>query len=215
MITQNRGRFIVIDGPDGAGKGEQIRRLKTNLTELYPERTFVFTREPGGSPYAEDIRRLIFAEEGRKASGATLAQLFGAARFDHIEKVILPQLEMGAVVITDRFDASTYAYQIVAQVGGEGATQFFMLQRKLIEQAIGSWMTIILDVDAQTAMQRAANRTGQERTHFDERKEAFHEMVRHGYESYARQYSNVSIVDTCRSIDEVHKDVLSLLQGVL
>jgi dTMP kinase len=209
-----KGKLIVIDGVDGAGKGEQLRRLEKYLPVLYPNQSFVFTREPGGSPYAEVIRNTILCDEARGAGGAVMAQLFGAARFDHLEKLVLPALDLGKIVISDRFESSTYAFQLIAQGGGYEARHFFTLQRDLFRHWLPSWKTIVLDVSVAIAQYRSRARADQERTHFDERKKSFHEAVRSGFEAYARDFpeAHVSKVDASRSIEEVFKDVLSLVQ---
>src|SRR5487761_2436050 len=192
-----KGTFIVLDGVDGAGKGEQLKRLKEMLPKLYSRHGFEFTREPGGSPYAELIRKLILCDDARGASGAVMAQLFGAARFDHLEMRVLPALDLGKIVISDRFESSTYAFQLIAQGGGYEARQFFMLQRELFRHWLPSWKTIVLDVSVEIAQQRSQRRTGQEHTHFDERKRSFHESVRLGFQTYARDFpeARVSTVD--------------------
>lgn len=209
-----KGTFIVLDGVDGAGKGEQLKRLQERLPKLYPDRVFEFTREPGGSPYAELIRNIILSDDARGASGAVMAQLFGASRFDHLEKLVLPALEVGKIVISDRFESSTYAFQLIAQCGGYEARQFFILQRKLFLHWLPSWKTIVLDVSVEIAQQRSRARVGQQHTHFDERKQTFHESVRSGFQAYARDFpeASVSLVDASRSIEQVFDDVLSLVR---
>ena len=213
-----KGQFFVLDGVDGSGKGEQIKLLKEKLPQLYPDREFVFTREPGGSPYAEQMRVLMLNNiYAKDASGEVMIQLFGAARFDHLGKIVFPALNAGKVVISDRFDGSTYAYQIMAQQGGYLAQKFFRLQRRLICEMLPSWSTIILDVDTAIAMSRRGGRTGQESTHFDEREAAFHEAVRRGFRSYVREYlsPDMAIVDAGRTIEEVHQDILALFRDKL
>lgn len=206
--------FFVIDGVDGAGKGEQISRLKRDLPSLYPEKEFVFTREPGGTnvPLAEDIRSLILSDRAKVASGAVMVQLFGASRFEHLEKLILPALRTGRVVVSDRFDCSTWAFQIAGQGGGKRAVTLFNVQRALIEGMLGTWTTIILDVDVDTAMQRTGNRKGQAHTHFDTRRKEFHEAVRAAFQTYANEFRHTHIIDASRSIDEVYVDVLEIVR---
>lgn len=101
--------FISFEGPDGSGKSTQARELATHLRGLGLD--VILTREPGGSPGAEEIRRLILSGEADKWSAVTECLLFTAARRDHIEKTIRPALDRGAVVITDRYADSARAYQ--------------------------------------------------------------------------------------------------------
>src|SRR3989344_7639591 len=109
-----KGKFIVIDGIDGSGKGTQVKLLKRALGK-----NTIFTHEPGGTPKAEAIRKLLL--ERKKEFSTPLADflLFWAARADHVEKVILPALRAGKNVITDRFDSSTLAFQICAEQAPE------------------------------------------------------------------------------------------------
>ncbi|MDO8562131.1 MAG: dTMP kinase, partial [bacterium] len=114
-----RGKFIVIDGIDGSGKGKQVELLKRTLGK-----NVIFTHEPGGTPKAEKIRKLLL--ERTEETPAPLADflLFWAARADHVEKVILPALRAGKTVITDRFDSSTFAFQVYAERFPESESLF-------------------------------------------------------------------------------------------
>ncbi len=214
------GHLIVIDGPDGAGKGTQIEMLKGVLPSRYarPASDFVFTREPGGSPFAEKVRELILSPGAKEVSGAVMIQLFGAARFEHLERTVVPALDAGKVVVSDRFDASTYAYQLIAQKGGRVAGTLFHRQSELIRDMgcfFGKgWTTIVLDVPSEIGMARSAKRKGQEHTHFDSRDIAFHELVRDGYRRYANQFLGVSVVDASRTPCLVHHDVVEVFDRV-
>jgi len=85
--------FIVIEGGEGVGKTTQIKLLKERLPVAFPKREFVFTKEPGGSPFAEKIRELILSDDGKDANPTTMLDLFMAARFDHVESVVAPALK--------------------------------------------------------------------------------------------------------------------------
>ena len=100
----------MIDGADGCGKTTVISYLKS----VY-QNNFLFTREPGGSPFAEKIREVILSPDAKEASGLTQFGLFWAARADHLEKKIRPAIESGINVVSDRFDSSSYAFQIHGQ----------------------------------------------------------------------------------------------------
>lgn len=106
----SKGKFIVIEGDDGAGKTTFVNYLK----KIHPE--FVYSREPGGSPASEEIRRVLLSDQGSAIDPLTRFHLFWASRAENLNKVILPALEEGKTVVTDRFDGSTFAFQ----VGGDG-----------------------------------------------------------------------------------------------
>ncbi len=206
-----RNNFIVIDGPDGAGKTTQIFRLAEYLRSKKIEVSV--TREPGGSEHAELIRDVILDPRAKRSSAAVFVQLFGAARLAHIEQTVLPLLKKGNTILCDRFEGSTYAFQIVAQNGGAGIQKFFEIQREIFRQLLPSWKTIILDVDTKIAMERLATRD-EVKTHFDERKADFHKSVRNGFRTYADKFpeANCTVIDAGRSIDEVFQELLALVE---
>ena len=215
------GHFFVIDGPDGAGKGTQIEMLKDTLPHRYgrPAEDFVFTREPGGSPFAEKIRKLILSPEAKEASASVMVQLFGAARFDHLEQTIIPALAKGKVVISDRFAAATYAYQVVAQDGGKATWDLLETQNILIKNLDGfstkRCTTIILEVSAEIGMNRSAVRKGQTRTHFDARDIAFQQAVHKGFGVYSNPFGHTVWVDASRTPCLVHQDIIAVFDSIL
>lgn len=105
---KRKGRFISIEGTDGAGKTTQIKRLDDWVKEMYPDREFVFTREPGGSEIAEKLRSMIFDHE---MDIFTEAMLFATARVNHLKKTVMPAVDRGAIVISDRYVDSSFVYQ--------------------------------------------------------------------------------------------------------
>ena len=122
----------------------------------------------------------------------------------------------GKVVISDRFEASTYAYQVWAGQGDEATCQLFLRQRELFAPALaGAWTTIILDIDAETSIRRIATRTGQALTHFDTRDSAFREIVRDGFHAYHGINGDVTFVDAARTPCLVHQDIIAVFDKVL
>ena len=109
MIERRRGRFITLEGGEGAGKSVQALRLEARLKAVGLE--VVRTREPGGSPHAEALREVILSGFARPLGPEAEAMLFAAARIDHLDRTILPALGRGAWVVSDRFADSTRAYQ--------------------------------------------------------------------------------------------------------
>ena len=152
-----RGIFITFEGGEGAGKSTQIARLAATLRERGHE--VVLTREPGGSPGAEAVRHVVLSGAAEPFGPAMEAVLFAAARADHIEQVIRPAVERGAIVLCDRFVDSSRVYQGVTG----GLEPAFM---QALEQAtVGAMMpdlTILLDLDPEEGMRRAARRRGGE-----------------------------------------------------
>ena len=119
-----KGLFIVVDSGEGSGKTTQLKKAQ----EFFGNK-LVLTREPGGSPYAEEIRHLILkSTHAGQADAKTLFALFWAARADHMKNTVLPALKAGKIVISDRFDSSTFAYQIIAQ-GAKELKKFFWQMR--------------------------------------------------------------------------------------
>lgn len=152
------GTFITLEGLDGVGKSTQARRLAEALRAA--GHAVVATREPGGSPGAEAIRRLLVEGEAGRWSPTTELLLFTAARRDHLERVLLPALAEGGVVVCDRFADSTRAYQSAARSGGVGAGMVDTLHHLCIGHDPD--LTLILDIDPAIAAARGATRGGGE-----------------------------------------------------
>ncbi|MFC2969739.1 dTMP kinase [Acidimangrovimonas pyrenivorans] len=196
-----RGKFISFEGIDGSGKSTQARALADHLRGAGHE--VVLTREPGGSPGAEEIRRLVLEGDPDRWSAETEILLFTAARRDHVEKTIRPALEAGKVVITDRFADSTRLYQGITRGDLRG------LVDRLHEMMIGVEpdLTFVIDMDPGTGLSRALGRQGTE-----ERFEAFGEelqvKMRAGFLDLARQFADRCVViDGGRAIEAVAADV--------
>ncbi|MBY6201058.1 dTMP kinase [Maritalea mobilis] len=183
------GRFISLEGIDGSGKSTQSRRLSEHLRSV--GRDPVLTREPGGAPGAEEIRRLLVEGDPDRWSPETEILLFTAARRDHLERTIRPALAAGRDVITDRFADSTRVYQ--------GATRGDL--RALVDaihaDAIGVEpdLTLILDMDPEVALSRGlARNSGEDR--FEEFGLPFQQKLRAGFQALAEEFP-----DRCILID--------------
>lgn len=148
------GVFITFEGIDGSGKSTQARRLAETLRA--EGRDVLLTREPGGSPGAEEIRRLLVEGDPDRWSGETEILLFTAARRDHLEKTIRPALAAGRLVVSDRFADSTRVYQGAAR----GELRGFV--DRLHEMAIGIEpdLTLVIDMDPEAALDRSLKRLG-------------------------------------------------------
>jgi len=202
-----KGKLIVIDGMDGSGKGTQIKKVRG----AFPE--FIFTREPGGTPKAEEIRRIILDGKNPSTPFADFL-LFWASRVLHIEQVITPALESGASVISDRFDSSTYAFQICGEEHPELLGEFLHFRSLVLARALPS-LYIFLDLPSEVAFERRQKDVEQEKSKFDIEPVEYHERVRQGFLSFPPQNavsSRVCIVDASRSPEEVFEDIIGVIQ---
>ncbi|MBY5973340.1 dTMP kinase [Ferrimonas balearica] len=177
------GLFLSFEGIDGSGKSTQARALATALQQQ--GREVVLTREPGGSPGAEEIRALVLNGDPDRWSAETEILLFTAARRDHLERTILPALERGAVVICDRFADSTRMYQGLSR--GDLRDVVDRLHALMIGREPD--ITLLIDMDPEAGLSRALSRTGAE-----ERFETFgvelQKAMRQGYLDLATTYAD-------------------------
>ena len=204
-----RGRFITLEGGEGAGKSTQLKRLGERLRALGLE--VVATREPGGSPGAEAIRELVLNGAADRWSAVTETLLMYAARRDHIERVIEPALVRGVWVVCDRFADSTRAYQ-----GAGGGTDPALIAA-LEAQVLGETrpdLTLIFDIPPQIGLERAQARGGEMR--FESKGLAFHQRLRDGFLGIARaEPGRCALVDATGSMDAVEAAVWSAVQDRL
>jgi dTMP kinase len=173
------GRFITLEGGEGTGKSTQAKRLAASLEAKGI--ACVVTREPGGSPGAEDIRRLLVHGEPGRWDVLTELLLLFAARTDHIARTIKPALAAGKWVICDRFTDSTYAYQGIAR-GLDRETI-----RRVESVAISDFkpdLTFVLDLPVEIGLQRAKARSSDE-TRFEKFDSDFHEKLRAAFRKIA------------------------------
>jgi dTMP kinase len=176
-----RGRFITFEGGEGTGKSTQAALLAQRLRGFLIK--VVLTREPGGSPWAEVIRHVILSGAAKPFGPEAEAILFAAARADHLQTTIQPALERGTWVICDRYIDSTRAYQ--GAVGNVDPRLIQGLERLTVGDLIPD-MTLILDIDPQVGLARAAERRGIAVTdRFERESLEFHERLRDAYRQIA------------------------------
>jgi dTMP kinase len=192
------GRFITLEGGEGAGKSTQIARLRAWL-EGRGHRITV-TREPGGSPGAEMVRKLLVEGPTERWDGTTEALLHFAARREHLRSTVWPALKRGDWVVSDRFADSTLAYQ------GYGHGVDRRIFEQLYELAVGAFrpdLTIILDVPIEIGLKRAAERRGAE-TRYESLPRDFHSRVRTGFLEIAkREPKRCIVIDATGSVDAI------------
>jgi len=201
-MEEPKGVFISFEGGDGAGKSTQIRLLAERLRNA--GREVVLTREPGGSPGGEVIRRLLVEGDKDRWSAMTDALLVYAARRDHLEKTILPALAHGAIVLTDRFSDSTTAYQGVA--GNLGTEVSGVLERLVVGDDMPD-LTIILDVPVTEGLERAGRRDGKE-DRYESKGSAFQKKVRQAFLQIAKDNPERCIVIDATNDLEVTADAI-------
>ncbi len=204
-----QGLFISFEGIDGSGKSTQARRLAEDLRALGHD--VVLTREPGGSPGAEEIRRLVLEGDKDRWSAETEILLFTAARRDHLERVIAPALARGAVVICDRFADSTRMYQ------GLGRSDLRGLVDQLHELMIGREpdLTVLIDIDPGVGLGRALSRGGGE-ARFESFGEGMQARMRAGFLALAQEFApRFAVIDGARDLDAVAEDVARAVRAHL
>lgn len=206
-----RGRFLSIEGGEGAGKSTQVRRLADELRARGLD--VIVTREPGGSEGGEAIRNLLMQGDVKRWSSHTEALLFAAARADHVEKVIQPALGIGTWVISDRFIDSSRAYQGVA--GGIDDAAVLALH------AFGSRgllpdRTLVLEVPPEIGAERAAVRDGAAADRFAARERAFHDDVAAAFCRFAAaEPDRVRLVDAAGDVETVAAGVIEAVADLL
>ncbi|HET6203808.1 MAG TPA: dTMP kinase [Planctomycetota bacterium] len=200
-----RGVFLVLDGPDGAGKTTQVRRLARRMRR--GGRRVLVVREPGGTPLGEALRRLLLRRTvplGAKAQ----ALLFAAARAELLDRVVAPALRRGRIVLSDRGGPSTFAYQGIA--GGLGRGRVLALARAFHARPRPD-LVVLLDVAPGTARKR---RRGRDR--FERKGVSFARAVRRGFRAFARRSrGRVVLLDGRGPRREVEEAVWRAVERIL
>jgi dTMP kinase len=208
------GRFITFEGGEGSGKTTQARLLADALRRagIVP----ILTREPVGSPFAEQVRNLILDPEVAPHSALSEALLFYAARADHVEKVIRPTLVAGQWVISDRFSDSTRVYQVEA--GGLPLDVFKALELIVVKLTYPD-LTFILDLPAEVGLARATTRrlaaaiAGEDADAFEKRDMDFHERLRQGYLDIAKaDQRRCKVIDATGTPEAIAAEVWAQVQ---
>ncbi|MEH3092490.1 MAG: dTMP kinase [Agrobacterium cavarae] len=208
-----KGLFISFEGGEGAGKSTQIRILAETLRSRGLE--VVVTREPGGSPGAEAIRHVLLSGAAEAFGVRMEAMLFAAARNDHVEEVIRPALESGAVVLCDRFLDSSRVYQGTT---GNLETDFIETLQRIAVDGTMPDLTLIFDIPAVDGLARARKRADDGATpdRFEKEELETHEKRREAYLDIAlNEPRRCRIVDARQPQERVTEDVLSMVEPLL
>jgi dTMP kinase len=208
-----KGYFITLEGPDGGGKTTQAGLLAKYIKQLGYE--VILTREPGGTPLAEEIRRLILTPTEEALQPMAEIFLYAASRAQHVHSLIQPGLAAGKVVICERFVDSSLAYQ------GYGLGWDLELIRRINRLAVGEVMpdlTFLLDNDARLCLDRVTKRSDNVRTKVDRieaRGVEFQERVRRGYLELASREPRMIIINTSqKDIETVHQEMVARMPGI-
>lgn len=205
-MTGPANRMIVIDGVDGSGKGEQSRRLVQSMQQA--GLTCILTREPGGSPAAEQIRELLVKGEPDKWDSMTELLLMYAARRAHLRDTLWPAIDRGDWIISDRFADSSRAFQGIA--GDLGLERVEQLHRFAVD-GFCPGLVIILDIDEQVALARAAAR-GDGEDRFERKGDEYHRKVRAAFRQIAASDASVyRLIDASGDIAQVHGAILEVV----
>ncbi|HPD93676.1 MAG: dTMP kinase [Rhodobacter sp.] len=208
-MTDGRGVFLSFEGIDGSGKSTQARHLAESLRAL--GRDVVLTREPGGSPGAEEIRRLVLEGDPDRWSAETEILLFTAARRDHLERTIQPALDAGRIVICDRFADSTRMYQGLSR--GDLRALVDQLHRLMIGREPD--LTVLIDMDPDVGLARAKGRQGTEER-FEDFGPDLQRRMRAGFLALAGEFpARFRVIDGARPVAEVAAAVLQTVQAAL
>jgi dTMP kinase len=209
------GYFITLEGGEGGGKSTQAKLLAAALQQKSHD--VLLTREPGGSPGAEEIRGLLLKGDPGRWDGPTEMLLHYAARRDHMAQTVWPAMKAGKVVISDRFADSTMAYQGY----GHGIDKDSI--RAVHRAALGDFqphLTLIFDLPVDVGLMRALSRPDMNKSAAEDRYERmgkdFHERLRQGFLAIAKQEPRrCKLIDATRSVEAIHADALSAVLKVL
>ncbi len=209
---KTRGIFITFEGMDGSGKTTQMHRLAERLRSL--GRTVMETVEPGGPPIAQKIRRILLDSANRELSPTTEVLLYFASRAQNVDQWILPALERGEIVLSDRFTDSSLVYQGVGR--GLGIDTVNDLDR-IACRGLKPDLTILVDVDAESSLARAWARNEAQphcETRMDDQAIEFHRKVYQAYHALAAaEPERVKLVDGSAGMDEIEREVWSIVSA--
>jgi len=210
-----RGRFITFEGIEGSGKSSQIILLTDHLRSK--QRTVTLTREPGGTPIGDQVRKILLDPSNKALHPRAELLLYAASRAQHLAERILPALEAGRIVLCDRFSDATLAYQGYGRGLDIGTIRSL---DQIVTGGMNPHLTVLLDLDVAAGLSRARGRNSsaglEHEGRFENEDIAFHDRVRRGYLTLARQDpERVRVVDAARAPDAVQRDIRAIVDDLL
>jgi dTMP kinase len=210
--TSARGLFITFEGMDGSGKTTQMHRLAARLRAM--GRTVLETAEPGGPPIAMKIRRILLDNANQELSPTTEVLLYFASRAQNVDQWILPALDRGEIVLSDRFTDSSLVYQGAGR--NLGADTVAALER-IACRGLKPHLTLLVDVDAEASLARARARNAAAphcETRLDDESLEFHQRVWDAYHALARsEPERVKLVDGRQDLDAIERAVWDIVSA--
>ena len=208
-MTAHRGRFITVEGGEGAGKSSNLAFIRELLEQA--GKSVVFTREPGGTPLGEEIRELLLGHRHQGMSQDAELLLMFAARAEHLARLIRPALEAGTWVLCDRFTDASYAYQ----GGGRGIDPArIRALEEWVQGGLRPDLTLLLDLPVAQGLQRAGARSQPDR--FEREEQVFFNRVRDAYLRIAeREPERVRVVDASQPLPRVQQQIAGLVRDFL
>ena len=210
MNKVQQGKFITVEGQDGAGKTTNIKCIRDLLTQKNID--VLLTREPGGTKLGEKLRHLMLNSHDIEIDNVTELLLMFAARAQHLTETIKPALSAGTWVVCDRFTDATFAYQS----GGRGLpTHYVETLQRLVQGDLQPDLTLLLDVDLAVGQARSHQREV-ERDRFESEQTAFKQRVRDAYLDLARQHPDrIFVIDASVDLSQVHNQIRQVFNRFL
>ena len=208
-MTQTSGRFITVEGGEGAGKSSNLAFVQALLEAA--GKPVLFTREPGGTPLGESIRELLLGHQHTGMADETELLLMFAARAEHLHRKILPALAQGTWVLCDRFTDASYAYQ----GAGRGIPrEKITLLENFVQGGLRPDLTLLLDLPVETGLARAGSRSAPDR--FEQEARDFFDKVRQGYlRIAAEEPQRVRIIDASPALQQVQAQIAEVIHDFL
>lgn len=204
-----RGLLVTFEGCDGSGKSTQLRRVAARLQSMDIE--VVTTREPGGTPLGEAVRKLLLDPGGPERTPLAEALLYAACRAELVERVIIPSLASGKVVLSERFTDSTLAYQ---GFGGGLSLSTIETINNIATGGLVPDLTVVLDVNDPQAVRRRMASKAKDRIEL--RDEGYHARVIQGYKELSRRYpERIKLIDAMLPEEEVESSIIQAILALL